>query len=54
MNEWLVRLVQSMYHYVRSCVQANGGFSDEFVVNVDVHQGSVLSPLLFIMILEAL
>ena len=38
---------------MRSRVQVNGGFSDEFEF-VDVHQGSVLSPLLFIMVLEVL
>ena len=52
-DEWLVKVVQSMYHNMRSRLQVNGGFSDELEVNVGVHQGSVLSPLLFIIILEA-
>ena len=30
------------------------GYSEVFEVKVDVHQGSVLSPLLFIIVLEAL
>ena len=53
-DEWLVRVLKSMCHNVRSCVQVNGGFSDEFEVNVGVHQGSVLSSLLVIMVFDAL
>ena len=53
-NEWLVRLVQSMYKDVRSRVRVGDGYSEEFGVGVGVHQGSVLSPLLFIIVLEAL
>jgi len=53
-EEWLVRLVQSMYANVRSRVRVGDGYSDEFSVLVGVHQGSVLSPLLFIIVLEAL
>ena len=51
-DEWLVRLVQSMYKDVRSRVRVGDGYSEEFGVGVGVHQGSVLSPLLFI--IEAL
>ena len=51
-DEWIVRLVQGMYSNARSHV--GEGFSEEFEVKVGVHQGSVLSPLLFIIVLEAL
>ena len=53
-DEWLVRLVQSMYKDVRNRVRVGDGYSEEFGVGVGVHQGSVLSPLLFIIVLEAL
>ena len=47
-DEWLVRLVQSMYKDVRSRVRVGDGYSEEFGVGEGVNQGSVLSPLLFI------
>ena len=50
LDEWLVCLVQSMYKDVRSRVRVG----EEFGVGVGVHHGSVLSPLLFIIVLEAL
>ena len=53
-DEWLVRLVQSMYKDVRSRVREVDGYSEEFGVGVGVHQGSVLSPLLLIIVLESL
>ena len=52
-DEWLVKIVQSMYTNARSRVRVNDSLSEEFSVKVGVHQGSVLSPLLFIMVLEA-
>ena len=53
-EEWIVRLVQGMYANARSRVRVGEGFSKEFEVKVGVHQGSVLSPLLVIFVLEAL
>ena len=53
-EEWLVKLVQAMYSNVKSQVRVNGTYSEPFEVKVGVHQGSVLSPLLFIIVLEAL
>ena len=47
-------LVQGMYSNARSRVPIGEGYSEEFEVKVDVHQGSVLSPLLLIIVLEAL
>ena len=49
-----MRLVQGMYANVRSRVHVGEGYSEEFEVKVGVHQGSVLSPFLFIIVLEAL
>ena len=53
-EEWLVRVVQSMYEKVSSRVRVVEGYSDAFGVKVSVHQGSVLSLLLFIIVMEAL
>ena len=53
-EEWTVRLVQAMYNNTRCRMRVGSEYSDEFEVGVGVHQGSVLSPLLFIIVLEAL
>ena len=50
-EEWIV---QGMYAYARSRVRVGEGYSEEFEVKVGVHQGSVHSPLRFIIVLEAL
>ena len=51
-EEWLIRVVMSMYENVKSDVNIDGTTGEGFNVNVGVHQG--LSPLLFIIVLEAL
>ena len=54
MDEWIERLVQGMYSNARSRINIDEGFSEEFEVKDGVHQGPVVSPLLFIDVLEAL
>ena len=49
-----MEVVQSMYEKVSSRVRVGEGYSDAFEVQVGVHQGSVLSPLLSIIVMEAL
>ena len=53
-KEWIVRLVQGMYANAQSRVRVGEGYSEEFEVKVGVHQGSILSLLLFIIVLETL
>jgi hypothetical protein len=53
-EEWAVKISQAMYTNGRSLVRVNGQYSEQFLVGVGVHQGSVLSLLLFILVLEAL
>ena len=53
-DEWIVRLVQGMYSNSRSHVHVAEGYSEELEKKVGVHQDSVVSPLLFIIMLEAL
>ena len=52
-EEWIVRLVKGMYANVRSRVRVGEGYSEEFEVKAGVHQGSLLSLLRFIIVLEA-
>ena len=49
-----MQLVQGMYADARSRVCVGEGYSEKFEVKVGEHQGSVLSPLLFIIVLETL
>ena len=53
-KEWLINTVMSMYLHCKSAVSVNGIIGEAFSVTVGVHQGSDLSPLLFIIVMEAL
>ena len=47
LSEVIVCAVMSLYHSTKTKVRVGSKLSEEFVVQVGVHQGSVLSPLLF-------
>ena len=50
--EVLVQAVMSLYEGSRTKVRVGSGTSDEFGVRVGVHQGSVLSPLIFAIVVD--
>ena len=52
--EWLVSMVMAMYSGSKSKVRMNNVLDNKFSVEAGVHQGSVLSPLISIIVLEAL
>ena len=47
-DEWIVKAIQAMYDGATTAVRLRDRESKEFGVKVGVHQGFVLSPLLFI------
>ena len=47
-----VRLVEGMYKGTKGRVLVGPGMSEEFSVNIGLRQGSALSPLMFIMVME--
>ena len=54
MGNWLIDQVMAVYEFNNSAVRVSNTVGNRYNVTVDVHQGSVLSPLLFVMVLEAL
>jgi hypothetical protein len=53
-GEEYIAVIKAMYAGAMTSVKVMGGESKGFEVKVGVHQGSILSPLLFIMVVEAL
>ena len=54
MPEQMIRMVQVTYKEVTTRVQTDCGEMEEFVIEVGLHQGSALSPILFITIMDTL
>ena len=52
-SEWMIKAVMTTYYEAKTAVKVEQGLSDEFEVKVGVHQGSVLSPFLFITVMQA-
>ena len=50
-EEWLVKAVMAMYEGAQTVVRTTGD-SKAFNVKVGLHQGSVFSPLLFVIVME--
>ena len=51
-NEWLIRTVMALYTEACTVVRTDAGQSESFEVEAGLHQGSVLSPLLFAAVMD--
>ena len=52
-SEVLLKAVMSLYEGSRTKIRVGSGLSEEFGVRVGVHQGSVISPLIFAIVVDA-
>ena len=52
LDEWLVKTVMAMYECAQTVVRTTEGDSKAFNVKVGLHQGSILSLLLFLIVME--
>ena len=53
-DEWLVFTIATMYEGAMTAVKTEDGLTDWFNILVGLHQGSVLSPLLFIIVMDVI
>ena len=53
-EEWLVTAVMTLFKDARTVVRSSAGDSNEFEVKVGLHQGSVLSPVLFAIVMDVI
>ena len=53
-HEWIIQIVTSMYENDYSKVTITNGYNKPISASISVHQGSVLTPLLFIIVIKPL
>ena len=51
-DEWLIRTIMALYTEDCTVVKTDAGLSKSFDVKVGLHQGSILSPLLFAVVMD--
>ena len=51
-DEWLICPVMALYTEACTIVRTDAGLSENFEVKVGLHQGSVLSPMLFAAVMD--
>jgi hypothetical protein len=49
-----IRAIKDMYDGVTTCVRTYDGVTEDFPINIGLHQGSTLSPYLFTLVLDVL
>ena len=54
LSEVIVRAVMSFYDGAKTRVRVGSAYLEEFEVKVGVHQGSMLSPLLFAIFVDVI
>ena len=54
LSEVMVRAVMSLHDGAKTRVRVGSAYSEEFEVKVGVYQGSVLSPLLFAIVVDVI
>ena len=51
-DEWLIHTVMALYTEACTVFRTDAGLSESFEVKIGLHQGSVLSPLLFAAVMD--